>query len=120
MTDPNKPMKPERLASVADLLRAWSFGSGSETADLVRELLADRDWHRAQVKVTEKHVRDAGVTWEHASLWLRANDVWCPCNPVDGTDARNRLIVQLVALATTEGKGASELDVLGAMAAMEV
>ena len=38
---------------------------------LVRDLLADRDWHRKRVQVTTDDIRRAGVTWEHVQAYAR-------------------------------------------------
>lgn len=79
-----KPMSAERIAQLAEYAsdaRSWM----DDDAHTLRELLADRAWHRARVQVTDDDIRAAGlgdpdisedsprlIAWARAqpSIWL--------------------------------------------------
>lgn len=64
-----RQMKPARLAELRELVASGSTGFVSFA--LIRDLLADRDWHRKRVQITTDDIRRAGVTWEHVQAYGR-------------------------------------------------
>lgn len=119
-----RQMKPARLAELREHVASGSTGFVSFA--LIRDLLADRDWHRKRVRVTTDDIRRAGVTWEHMQAWLKKTGnrigacieerpAWADVDEAEGGEAMRRYIQSTIHLAFVSRHADSELDVLAAM-----
>jgi hypothetical protein len=130
-------IEPEKMTlHDVDQLRIYVRGDlpppwGSLAADAIAALLADREWHRRRVKVEPADVSQAGVTWAHVQAWARSvggvpsheteTPEWAEQDAQDDNGrGMMRVIIAMIRVAHVRGYAPSELDVLEAMAAMEV